>query len=622
MWDIGCMILVLYDVIMIPFALFSPGESTGTTICQWIVRIFWSIDIPVSFCSGFVDNLGGIERHPMNIARRYFHTWLFLDLVVVTMEWVEYAFQDNDLVETGKSSSRIFKILRLIRLARLVKLGEIIKMLGERMSSEYFVIVVDIVKLFAYMIGISHIVACLWYALGNSNPEESWIIKYSYEDMPLHSRYIASMRWALSQFGGGMDEFTPDSFWEHLYAALVFMLCFWVGTVFIGILTSNMTQLYILGNKQTLKLNGLRRYLKENGVTKTLNVRVLRNAQHSMKWKQRSNAESTGIAELVSEPLQIELHVEMYYPAVKAHSFFVEYYEECPQVVMRVCHSAMTTSTFSAGDIVFTVGEAAEYMRFVRVGVAKYSFARDLELLYNPEGRVAEFNDVLPPDWISEASLWVSRWVHRGALLAGEDSIIVNLHADTFCRTVNQFEISSYDPSVHAQRFVSEMNKMDKDVSDLQVSRPTTSRTSLTETGFGFGRWMSQGRASVRHSGPHSPLSPVAERATSFQSQGSFKRGESGFEDSDDSPGLEDKKLKVGRTKSKDENGIPVLKKLRSALSSSNITRTLSGQSGQSSRSQGIRSVEFAVPTNSTPTEHYGRSKSSEGSSALTICAL
>merc|ERR1719324_249054 len=100
-----------------------------------------------------------------------------------------------------------------------------------------------------------------------------------------------SLRWAISQYAGGMDEITPHSMGENIYAIFCYLGAFWSGAVFLSILTSSMTQWYIIGSQQSQQLTTLRRYLSQNGISKKLALRVQRNAQHSIAEQQRTMPE-------------------------------------------------------------------------------------------------------------------------------------------------------------------------------------------------------------------------------------------------------------------------------------------------------------------------------------------
>jgi len=355
---------------------------------------------------------------------------------------------------------KIFRILRMLRLLRLAKVSEIINLIIERLPSEKLVIAVDIIKLIFVMLGAAHFLGCIWYGiafLGEEGNSDNWVVKFEYEDAALDYRYIMSYRWALSQFAGGMDEVTPVSLAEHLYSAIVFVLAFWSGNVILSILTSHMTQIYILGNHQKQQLNIMRRYLSQNGVSKGLSLRVHRNAQYTMKLRAKSVHEAAiGLEDLVSTPLRIELHFEMFSPLLSCHPWFAKYLISCPTVVHRICHAAMATSTNSEGDILFHFGEASTDMKLVKSGTLLYTWGEQGE------------EHMKPGNWCSEPSLWV-KWAHRGELVAIDVSVIFILDSQNFQDIVSHFVLAKAKPAEYARDFAEKLNSTSEEVTDLPL---------------------------------------------------------------------------------------------------------------------------------------------------------
>merc|ERR1712176_1498284 len=140
-----------------------------------------------------------------------------------------------------------------------------------------------------------------------------------------------SFRWALSQFTGGMDEITPVSLQEHFYTLSVFLVSWWMGNSIVSILTSHMTRMYIEQNGPAQRIDVMRRYLRQNGVSRGVSVRVVRNAQHSMSQRDKQlTANDAGLADWVTTPLLIEVHLEIYGPMLSFHPFFQDYLYESP----------------------------------------------------------------------------------------------------------------------------------------------------------------------------------------------------------------------------------------------------------------------------------------------------
>jgi len=474
-WDLGSMVLVLYDMIVLPlsFMFEDEYESTFLTIMEWCTRLFWTADMPMSLISGFVTSDGTIEMRPWYCLKKYLKVWFMLDVLVVGTDWMETiatmiaAGADDDgsggnlgVLKIGKMG-KFFRILRMLRLLRLAKVSEIINMFMERLPSEKLIIVADILKLVLVMLSMSHFVGCIWYAIGNSQPTDAnlnWVISFGFAEEGLDYKYLMSFRWALSQFAGGMDEVTPVSLVEHTYSAIIFVLCFWSGTVILSILTSHMTQLYLMGNQQTQQLNIMRRYLQQNGVSRSLTLRVQRNAQHTMRLRAKEMPEkSVGLEDLVSKPLRIELHFEMYSPKLLNHPWFELFGKECPHIVRMVCHGALSGHHISENDTVFHVGETASAMMICRKGSLTYQWGSG----------GSEIIDV--GKWVSEAALWAV-WNHRGLLTAREDSAMYYVDTREFQVIVNNYEIVFQDPGDYAREFVRSLNDTEEDVTDLPLA--------------------------------------------------------------------------------------------------------------------------------------------------------
>jgi len=476
LWDVGSLVLVVYDMFMIPMGFFDMPQTTFLVFMQWVTRLFWSCDISVSFLSGFLTDNGIIELRPSAIAKRYFKGWFSLDCLVVGVDWLEIIFsaaaEGMGFARLGKAS-RIFRIIRMIRLLRLARMNEVINLLTERLNSEKIVVLVDIVKLMVFMICSAHMVGCLWYAIAIST-ERNWVNHYDYNLENIEYRYIMAFRWAISQFGGGMDEVTPKSFEESVYALIVFLVSYWSGAVFLSVLTSSMTQLYIGGSKNAQQLSVLRRFVLQNHVSKKLALRVQRNAQHAMKEHQRSLPENkVELLKLVSEPLRVEVHFEMFSPVLSKHPFFARYIEECPHVMRKVCHSACQISQMSAGDVIFSTGEIPARPMFYIIDDGSLEYV----------SLTGEQTSLAKDDFISEQNLWVP-WTHRGELNVLMETRLCMLDAKEFQNIVSQFEHPDFDPATYAADFVTRLNETTKELTDMGLQVPEETKRSFRKTGF------------------------------------------------------------------------------------------------------------------------------------------
>merc|ERR1712217_402433 len=131
---------------------------------------------------------------------------------------------------------------------------------------------------------------------------------------------------------------------EHMFAVFAYLLAFWFGAALVSVLTSLMTQLFIEATEGNRQLSLLNKYLEHNRISKKLAVRMTRNARHVMVEKGKNmHEEALTVMQLITEPLRVELHFEIYSPNLSSHPFFSRYISACPYVTKRICHSALST---------------------------------------------------------------------------------------------------------------------------------------------------------------------------------------------------------------------------------------------------------------------------------------
>jgi len=493
-WDFMSLLLVAYDMVMIPLQQLEPPENLLTRIMEWVTRIFWTLDIPASLITGYITMEGSIELRLRPIIRRYLHTWFALDITIVSLDWLEIIVTEStqgvDALRMGKAS-RIFRIVRMVRLLRLVRIQQVITIITERICSERLIIVADILKIMILIVGIAHVLGCMWYGIGSVEDDaDRWVYAHNYNGTSLAERYTMSLHWSLSQFTGGMDEVTPQNALERMYTIVVFIFGFITASLFLGSLTSSMTQLQIIGTNQSQQLAILRKYLRQNQITNKLALRVQRNAKHVLQEQQRFMPEaSVELLALVSEPLRVEIHFEMYSVVFQKHPFFAHYIEACPQVMRKVCHEAMSSLPVSRGDIIFNAGEIPSHPKMYFIGKGDFKYTS----MFDDEVSITEGS------WLAEATLWTS-WMHRGALVASGECRVFVLDAKSFQRIVTEFDHPDFDPLLYAKDFVAELNECGGNVSDIYMTRYEENNFEERNSQNGLARLFGKVRRGSKHS--------------------------------------------------------------------------------------------------------------------------
>jgi len=468
-WDVLSLLLVLFDMIVVPMSVFDPPESAFTTAMTWITRTFWTLDILVAFFSGVVMNDGRTIMGLTQIANRYVRRWFLFDVLIVGVDWLEVVFQRVQMfgyVRLGKSS-RLFKILRLIRLLRVVRMSKYDSMITEHVASEKIAIAAHGVKITMFTLALAHLAACAWYGVGNLDYSTSWIKHYELDREPWGVRYLTALHWGASQFSGGMDEFHPQNALERSYAVSMFIGAYLISTLVVSALTSTMTKLEVLANDRHQMIASFRRWLQQNGISRNLMSRAQRNAQHALIEHNRFVPEErVELLQLTSDALRAEIRLEMFSPILSVHPFFRKYALECPQVMRKVCHEAISWLLANGGDVLFSAGEraAAPKMYIVSAGTLTYT---------DPTGGYVVVSE---REWIAEANLW-TKWMHQGELKAQAECRLCVVDSQKFQSIVSSFDHLRFDPRKYAAAYVLDMNKWNCQL--LDIVPPSFGRSAL-----------------------------------------------------------------------------------------------------------------------------------------------
>jgi hypothetical protein len=205
----------------------------------------------------------------------------------------------------------------------------------------------------------------------------------------------------------------------------------------------------------------LKKYLKQNRVPRNLTKRLCRNAKHAVSGD--LTADAVDLLHVISVPLRIEMHYEMFSRIVVAHPFFIDLSAQSEALFRRVCHTSMTMLLVMERDTVFARDEEPDEqkMYFASKGVLQYADG------YGEKTTLAE------NQWVAEAALW-TRWKHRGTLTPVTDAKMAVIDSRTFqdvCHgQMKKSETLSLTLKKYALAFIDELNKA-REATDLAIEQ-------------------------------------------------------------------------------------------------------------------------------------------------------
>jgi len=474
-WNMICMVNVIYDIMTMPLDAFDLSQARGFfSVMEWIMTVFWTIDMVLMFRTGYYVRTR-LEMGAGAVAVHYLKTWFSVDLFVVVLEW---AGRFTSMIGAGSliRSSRIFRSAKFIKLLRLGKAGDLWMMIKERTNSNVVIMMMTLSSMSALTLCTVHIISCVWFWLGMHQGEKGWT---AYEpgpqgDMIPHSNvvfwYVASSRWVIAQLNGRTDMDARRTMPERAFTCLAgVVLAVIVRAVFTSVVTKTMIDLSNLQGAKTRRKRAVNAYLQENEITANLMVAVKRHL-HDYHIMHNEKCKEEEVLAILPANVQSELLYETRAPTVSGHCLFRCMNHVKAPCIKHLLRDAVQPLTVVNREVVFDKGDACTRMFFLHKGMMLYGEPSNsdtnspdisADLLCLPRA------EVKPGMWLSEAAIWTS-WTNRGRCVADEFSVLFALEAKQV------FEVIRHHPDVygiavaHGQCFLQQLAKLDPfEVSDL-----------------------------------------------------------------------------------------------------------------------------------------------------------
>eukprot|EP00931_Biecheleriopsis_adriatica_P053168 TRINITY_DN31084_c1_g1_i1.p1 TRINITY_DN31084_c1_g1~~TRINITY_DN31084_c1_g1_i1.p1 ORF type:complete len:948 (+),score=149.67 TRINITY_DN31084_c1_g1_i1:137-2845(+) len=453
-WNMFGITLFCYDAIWAPLDMLPLPEYEFRVYLNWIVRFYLSVDFVVSFFTGFRYNDSVVEKRLSVIVRRYASTWMLPDLPVLVVSWFEIA--DSGAVEDSSSFARAARLVRLVKVSRGLKLLRTIKLPQWLKSivfarTEGLTIMFGMVKTILALVFVNHILACFWYSVGTAEGETlSWLDVYGFRRETVGYIYFTCLQWSFSKFAGSTPIF-PSNILESMFENFAIMLAFLVQITMVSSVTTLMTQFQIVTADRSKAFATLQKYLHTKHVSKNLAMRIQSGASKAVEELARNTQEDqVELLRVVSIPLRIELHYEVYADTLKRHIFFKCFDMAYPVAMRHLCHYAIAQEGVSAGDLLFVNGAAPETpgLYFLNRGLCFYNH-HDQNPIH-----------VQPGTYFCEPCLWTV-WLYHGTMKARTDCTLSLIEAKAFTKIVCQFMRREFNPVDYGRDFLKALNSLD-----------------------------------------------------------------------------------------------------------------------------------------------------------------
>jgi len=493
-WDCAGAGLIVHDLFTISMQVFEPPETDISNFMQWLILTYWSINMLISCLVGYIDkgifdiDKGIFVMVPHKVIFHYIKTWFLIDMIVVGSDWIFSlsASSDGSSESSAGSSVKLLRSLRLFRMVRLVRilrLRKTMESISDLVDSEYISIVVSILKMLALLLIVNHVIACVWFWIGDLHGGGGWIEAHQLNDAAWDYQYATSLHWAITQFTPASMHVQPHNMSERMFAigTVVFAL---VGFSYVvGSISGSLAQLRGMTENRARQFWELRRHLRKNHVSITLSARIQKYAEHVLE-SQEDNvpAKDVKLLSLLSEQLRSELECEICMPHFSVHPLFARLCVVSRVTIHRLANNAIYNKLLARTDTLFIPGETATHMYIVVAGRLVYS---------RFDSKNDEHKELVDKgeDWISEPVLWTSTWVHLGLLTALTECALMVLDPVQFGRIVNLNPDANMLATTYVKNFIAWINSVERDsLSDIwqgeNVSPRVASFMELDENQF------------------------------------------------------------------------------------------------------------------------------------------
>ncbi|CAK0831318.1 unnamed protein product, partial [Prorocentrum cordatum] len=313
LWElVGC-VLIGWDLLLVPLAVFCYPVDGLTISMEWITLIYWTLNIPQTLTVGYEERITSCDT----------------------------AVQGAAAVQLLKNL-RILRLVRLTRIARLKKMWQMV--IGDRIYSLTVNIVVNILTMLLLLLVLSHFISCLWYAVGfMEEGDNRWLVHYNM------------------------------NFPERTYTISV-VVCALVGFSYVvGSITASLAQLRSVTEEESKLFWDLRVYLKRNVVEHTLAIRIQRYLADAWRFQARNKSFSQiKILSMLSEQLQNELLFHLHADHLNVYPLIRTLLDVSSVTAFRLAKTAISTKQFANLDPLFIHGEKPSHMSIVIQGRFEY----------------------------------------------------------------------------------------------------------------------------------------------------------------------------------------------------------------------------------------------------------
>eukprot|EP00438_Fugacium_kawagutii_P001095 Skav236118 [mRNA] locus=scaffold1166:509950:511653:+ [translate_table: standard] len=454
-WNLSMALCVLYDLMVIPLNVFEVPSSVVIDMFDWVIQIFWNLDLFISFITGYYDE-GALILSLRKIAKHYAKTWLLFDVALLSLDWVcrsiEWSNRGGMESIMWSRSLRLLRFLRLMRMLRMVKLRRINEVFQEFFHSQTATLYYSLLRSLIHLCILNHLIACAWWATIHVSSGENWVAALGIENSSMEYQYLLCMHWAFAQLGVGNNPALATNVPEMAYCIVIAFRSLITAATLISTVSNLMAGLSKIKEDENTKFRMLRAYMAQNHIEPQLAQKITRflQYQYTLRQEARSADMEVPLLDMLSPQLKGELQFARSRRDLCKLQVLNELFElpdrQVIHVLHRVAQDAVKNLVVAAADVIFLAGNPAP------AAILKLSGA----LTYCNEDTDEGAETVSSEVWIAEVALWTP-WHYLGDLISADVSRVSSLDVEIFCQALSTSWQTQRAASRYAAIFLDKM---------------------------------------------------------------------------------------------------------------------------------------------------------------------